>query len=94
MQSIETPAIYASSSAQSTLEPGLLSVVSRLMGIQMLLLLATLAVHDNGHGFAAAAVNGDQVGLQLMRERAEMLGGPLAVVSHAGGGTTVRLVAP
>jgi signal transduction histidine kinase len=53
-----------------------------------------LIVRDNGAGFDGTAVSGDHMGLQLMRERAEMLGGALDVVSHAGGGTTVRLVAP
>jgi signal transduction histidine kinase len=54
----------------------------------------TLIVSDNGRCFDAAAVSGDHMGLQLMRERAEMLGGSLDVVSHARGGTTIRLVAP
>jgi signal transduction histidine kinase len=53
-----------------------------------------LTVSDNGYGFDGTAVSGDHMGLQLMRERAEMLGGALDVVSHSGGGTTVRLVAP
>jgi signal transduction histidine kinase len=51
-------------------------------------------VTDNGYGFDGTAVRGDHMGLQLMRERAEMLGGTLDVVSHSGGGTTVRLMAP
>jgi signal transduction histidine kinase len=53
-----------------------------------------LTVTDNGYGFDGTAVRGDHMGLQLMRERAEMLGGTLDVVSHSGGGTTVRLMAP
>lgn len=54
----------------------------------------TLTVRDNGRGFDATAVHGDHMGLQLMRERAEMLGGTLDIASDSGGGTTVRLVVP
>ena len=54
----------------------------------------TLTVRDNGRGFDATTVRGDHMGLQLMRERAEMLGGTLDIVSGAAGGTTIRLVVP
>lgn len=53
-----------------------------------------LIVRDNGAGFDGTAVSGDHMGLQLMRERAAMLGGALDVLSHIGGGTTVKLLAP
>jgi len=54
----------------------------------------TLTLCDNGRGFDSAAMEGDHMGLQLMRERAEMLGGTLDIASGAGGGTTIRLVVP
>ena len=54
----------------------------------------TLTVRDNGRGFDTVAVKGDHMGLQLMHERAEMLGGTLDIASGAGSGTTVRLVVP
>ncbi len=54
----------------------------------------TLTVCDNGRGFDATTVRGDHMGLQLMRERAEMLGGTLDIVSGAADGTTIRLVVP
>lgn len=53
-----------------------------------------LTVADNGRGFDLNHVNGDHMGLQLMRERAEMMGGVLTVSSAVGAGTTVRLVLP
>ncbi len=53
-----------------------------------------LTITDDGRGFDAVAVAGDHMGLQLMRERAEMLGGTLDIASGAGGGTTIRLVVP
>ncbi|HAJ38667.1 MAG TPA: hypothetical protein DCL15_23620 [Chloroflexi bacterium] len=53
-----------------------------------------LTVTDNGRGFDVYNVNGDHMGLQLMRERAEMMGGVLVVRSAPGAGTTVRLTLP
>ena len=50
-------------------------------------------VADDGVGFdPAAAAPG--LGLVSMRERAERLGGQLAVASRPGAGTVVRLLAP
>jgi len=54
----------------------------------------TLTITDNGRGFDANMVKGDHMGLQLMRERAEMMDGVLDIHSAPGAGTTVRLVVP
>lgn len=57
----------------------------------------SLTVADNGRGFDVRDVHmhdGDHMGLQLMRERAESMGGALDVHSAPGAGTTVRLVLP
>lgn len=54
-----------------------------------------LEVTDNGCGFAVdAAGKRGGLGLRGMRERAEQLGGTLAIDSTAGAGTRVRLVLP
>jgi signal transduction histidine kinase len=52
-----------------------------------------LSVADDGAGFDPAAP-GAGFGLVSMRERAEALGGSLAVASVPGGGTTVEVVVP
>jgi signal transduction histidine kinase len=51
-----------------------------------------LSVADDGSGIDPEAPAG--VGLRSMRERAEELGGSLAVSARAGGGTEVRVVLP
>ena len=52
-----------------------------------------LEVEDHGRGFAPNA--GHQgIGLVGMRERAELVGGTLAVMQREGGGTIVRLSVP
>ena len=54
-----------------------------------------LIVEDNGRGLAPRAVDESQgLGLKLMRDRAQMLGGDLAIESPAGGGTCVRCAFP
>jgi len=56
-----------------------------------------LSIGDDGCGFDAAAAmgaNGDGVGLIGMRERAELVGGTLAVESRPGGGSRVKLTIP
>jgi hypothetical protein len=50
------------------------------------------SVTDDGHGIAPDAVRGH--GSAGMRERAELLGGELAVTERPGGGTVVELRAP
>ncbi|WP_198955259.1 sensor histidine kinase [Kineosporia sp. R_H_3] len=62
-------------------------------------LTVTLEVRDDGRGFdagpqAAAALRPDAFGLRGMRERAELLGGVLAVTSAPGRGTRVRAQVP
>lgn len=55
-----------------------------------------LTVEDNGRGFDATAADGPaegHFGLQGMRERLELLGGELQVVSTPGRGTTIRATA-
>ena len=53
-------------------------------------------VCDDGHGFdAAAGPAGERhVGLRIMRERAERIGGTVDIVSSAGHGTCVTLTLP
>ncbi|HUY61633.1 MAG TPA: ATP-binding protein [Candidatus Dormibacteraeota bacterium] len=50
-------------------------------------------VHDDGHGFAAAAA-ALGLGVRGMRERAELFGGRLEIESPPGRGTTVQLTLP
>jgi signal transduction histidine kinase len=51
-----------------------------------------LEVSDDGSGFNLAdAAPGDQLGIQGMRERAELVGGTIEVDSALGRGTTIRL---
>jgi len=52
-----------------------------------------LTVTDDGIGFATGNNNGSvHFGLAGMRERAELVGGDLEVISKPGAGTTIRLV--
>jgi len=55
-----------------------------------------LEVQDDGRGFDMSAVqgNGKGLGLVMMEERANLVGGSAKIVSRAGGGTTVRVVTP
>jgi two-component system NarL family sensor kinase len=56
---------------------------------------AEIVVTDNGRGFEVSsngATNG--LGLRLMRERIEELGGSFMVQSDAGGGTVLRAILP
>lgn len=57
----------------------------------------TLMVEDNGQGFDAALAQRDDaksLGVMGMRERANLLGGDLAIESQPGHGTTVRIRLP
>jgi len=56
-----------------------------------------IAIRDDGQGFDPAALSGGtgrRFGLQLMRERAENIGGALDVCSAPGEGTQVILTVP
>lgn len=53
-----------------------------------------LSVEDNGCGFEAADRSNGGFGLIGMRERVELLGGKLEVMSRAGGGTRVDVAVP
>jgi len=58
---------------------------------------ALLRVSDDGHGFDAARANDPAspgYGLRSMAERAELIGGRLAVTSRPGIGTTVTATVP
>ena len=57
---------------------------------------AQVTVQDDGCGFDLEAVAGSSggVGLRVMRERAEEIGGTVAVKSAAGAGTQVVLTVP
>ncbi len=59
----------------------------------------TLSIRDDGQGFNVAlaherAVRGDSLGLIIMQERVELLGGSLTVESQPGAGTVVRVHFP
>ena len=54
-----------------------------------------LEVRDFGSGFDPVLLASDErVGLELMRRRAESVGGALTVYTAPGAGTTVRAVVP
>jgi two-component system nitrate/nitrite sensor histidine kinase NarX len=55
------------------------------------------SVHDNGKGFDPAQVTlkGEgHIGLNIMRERAQRIGGEVDIESRPGAGTTVTLQLP
>jgi len=56
--------------------------------------LVSLTVEDDGRGFDAGGVPAGHVGLQVMRERAAMIGGQLTIGSSPGGGTRVIVTVP
>ncbi|MEP7311580.1 MAG: ATP-binding protein, partial [Pseudomonadota bacterium] len=53
-----------------------------------------LVVSDNGGGFDRRVTTGPGMGLKIMRFRAQMIGGDLAVESSPGAGTTIRCHCP
>ena len=55
--------------------------------------LAEITVTDDGQGFAPNG-NGQGLGLRLMRERVDELGGSLTIESREGEGTTVSAMLP
>jgi len=52
---------------------------------------AMLSIRDNGRGFSAEDVRPGELGLGIMRERAEAIGAALTIESQPGQGTQVRL---
>ena len=56
--------------------------------------MVTLSVEDDGCGFEAADRPYTGFGLIGMRERVELLGGKLEVISHAGRGTRIDVAVP
>jgi len=52
-----------------------------------------LEVEDRGSGFSVAGPR-QGIGLVAMRERAELLGGKIAIARPADGGTLVRMTVP
>lgn len=54
-----------------------------------------VSVDDNGKGFDADAIQqGNSLGLKLIRERAEMLGGTFEIDSNVGKGTRISFAVP
>jgi len=53
-----------------------------------------LAISDDGQGFDPGGLEPDQLGLGIMRERAEMIGAELRIESRSGRGTRLTLVWP
>jgi signal transduction histidine kinase len=53
-----------------------------------------LEVEDDGQGFDVAAIPEDRLGLQIMRERAQEVGGKVSIRSSIGSGTCVRVELP
>ncbi|MBI4180744.1 MAG: sensor histidine kinase [Chloroflexi bacterium] len=54
-----------------------------------------VTVQDDGQGFDTATIDPhSHLGLQMMQERAELVGGKLAVTSTIGRGTTVTIMLP
>ena len=51
-------------------------------------------VEDDGHGFDPTQPAGDHLGLRGMRERAELVGGSIAITSEPGTGTTIVMEVP
>jgi signal transduction histidine kinase len=51
-----------------------------------------LTVGDDGQGFDRASVGAEQLGLRIMRERAEAVGARLEIAGEVGGGTVVDVV--
>jgi signal transduction histidine kinase len=54
----------------------------------------SLEVRDWGIGFDPAAIGRGHFGLEGIRQRARILGGSVAIESHPGQGTTVRVAVP
>ncbi len=50
-----------------------------------------LSIHDNGVGFNPAAVGPGHLGLSIMSDRIQNIGGTLETISHAGQGTLLKI---
>jgi signal transduction histidine kinase len=55
---------------------------------------ATVVIEDDGRGFQPSAAATDRLGLEGMRERAELHDGRLTVESSPGAGTTLVVEVP
>jgi two-component system, NarL family, nitrate/nitrite sensor histidine kinase NarX len=53
-----------------------------------------VSIHDDGRGFNPDKVSIDGVGLKIMRERAESVGGRINISSIEGQGTTIEIILP
>jgi signal transduction histidine kinase len=53
-----------------------------------------LSIGDNGSGIDATAAPRDGMGLQVLRYRADIIGGTLEVAPQAAGGTRVSCIFP
>jgi signal transduction histidine kinase len=53
---------------------------------------ARLTIADNGVGFDPGMVKPDQIGLRIMRERAESIGAEFKVASQPGEGTQISII--
>jgi signal transduction histidine kinase len=53
-----------------------------------------MEIQDNGIGFDPSSVPDSRLGLRIMRERMEQVGGSLSIESQPGGGTLVTAEAP
>lgn len=54
----------------------------------------SVRIEDNGKGFDPAATPGGHFGVEIMRERAESVGGTFSVTSARGSGTCVEMSVP
>jgi len=56
--------------------------------------LVRMEIQDNGIGFDPVSIPDSRLGLNIMRERMEQVGGTLTISSRPGGGTLVTAEAP
>jgi two-component system nitrate/nitrite sensor histidine kinase NarX len=53
-----------------------------------------MRINDNGKGFDLSSISSERLGLRIMKERAEQMGGDFKVQSYPGQGTTIKVVMP
>lgn len=81
-------------------QEGLTNVVKHAEATRVSILLvrrtgtATVVIEDDGRGFDSSAASTDSLGLQGMRERAELHDGRLTVETSPGAGTTLVVEVP